>query len=58
MGRYSFPGVLEGRSDQERAILEAAKAEHDAYGCTCDPKYVFICPRFQQAIRPARGAAR
>lgn len=48
---YAFPDCLDGRSDKERSLLLAAKDKHDADGCTCDPKYVFICQRFQQAIR-------
>lgn len=38
-------------SDRTREeILAAAKIEHDAAGCGCDPKYLMSCGRMAQAI--------
>lgn len=47
---YSYPEMLEGRPAAESELLTAAKHAHDHSCCTCDPKYLFTCQIFRQAI--------
>jgi hypothetical protein len=34
-------------------LVDAAYRQHQASRCSCDPKYVWTCPRFLQGITDA-----